>query len=202
MVAAAAATLRPAGSAAIPALPVLAKDYTDRNRTSPMAFTGNKFEFRAVGSGQAIAVPLKVIQTLVGDSLSWMNQRVRELEGKQIDRRQALMEVIREVVTLTKAVRFDGNGYSAQWREEAERRGLPHAKNTVEALAAWEQPKTQELFVRAGVMATLGPEARIHVRHEPYAKRPLTDTPVRPELAGPPDPSVRGEALGNHTTGL
>ena len=57
----------------IPALPVLAKDYTDRNRTSPMAFTGNKFEFRAVGSGQAIAVPLKVIQTLVGDSLLWMN---------------------------------------------------------------------------------------------------------------------------------
>ncbi|MBP8196753.1 MAG: glutamine synthetase III [Deltaproteobacteria bacterium] len=181
----------------IPALPVLAKDYTDRNRTSPMAFTGNKFEFRAVGSGQAIAVPLKVIQTLVGDSLSWMNQRVRELEGKQIDRRQALMEVIREVVTLTKAVRFDGNGYSAQWREEAERRGLPHAKNTVEALAAWEQPKTQELFVRAGVMSTLEQEARIHVRHEQYAKSLLIEAQVLRELAETQILPVLLEDLGN-----
>ena len=75
----------------IPALPVLAKDYTDRNRTSPMAFTGNKFEFRAVGAGQAIAVPLSVIQTLVGDALSWMNQRVQEVESTQPgDRRQAI----------------------------------------------------------------------------------------------------------------
>lgn len=181
----------------IPALPVLAKDYTDRNRTSPMAFTGNKFEFRAVGSGQAIAVPLKVIQTLVGDSLAWMNQRVRELETKQVDRRQALMEVIREVVTLTKPVRFDGNGYSAQWREEAERRGLPHAKNTVEALAAWEQPKTQELFARAGVMSTLEQEARIHVRHEQYAKSLLIEAQVLRELAETQILPVLLEDLGN-----
>ncbi len=176
----------------IPALPVLAKDYTDRNRTSPMAFTGNKFEFRAVGAGQAIAVPLSVIQTLVGDALSWMNQRVQEVESTQPgDRRQAIMTVIREVVTLTKSVRFDGNGYSQQWRDEAARRGLPHARNTVEALAVWEEPQVQELFTRSGVMSTLEQEARIHVRHEQFAKslqieaqvlREMTETQILPVL--------------------
>ena len=168
----------------IPALPMLAKDYTDRNRTSPMAFTGNKFEFRAVGSGQAIAAPLSVIHTIVGDALSWMNQRVREVEPQVSgDRRQAIMTVIREVVTQTKVVRFDGNGYSQEWRNEAARRGLPSARNTVEALMAWEDAGVQELFVRAGVMSTLEQESRIHVRHEQYVKTLQIEAQVLREMA-------------------
>ncbi|HNF96851.1 MAG TPA: glutamine synthetase III [Pseudomonadota bacterium] len=168
----------------IPALPVLAKDYTDRNRTSPMAFTGNKFEFRAVGAGQAIAVPLSVIQTIIGDALSWMNQRVREVEPKfPGDRQQAIMEVIREVVATTRAVRFDGNGYSLQWRDEAARRGLPHARSTVEALSAWEDSKVQDLFERAGVMSKPEQEARSHVRHEQYVKSLQIEAQVLREMA-------------------
>ncbi|HMU40011.1 MAG TPA: glutamine synthetase III [Pseudomonadota bacterium] len=168
----------------IPALPVLAKDYTDRNRTSPLAFTGNKFEFRAAGAGQAIAVPLTVIQTMVGDALGWMNHRARELATTHNhDLRHAAMLVIRETIAMTRAVRFDGNGYSHAWREEAEKRGLPHAKNTVEALATWEQPSVQNLFSASGVMSHSEQEARIHVRHEQYAKSVLIEAQVLREMA-------------------
>src|SRR5438132_14408069 len=86
------------------------------------------------------------------------------------DQKAALMTVIRQTLTETKAVRFDGNNYSREWREEAERRGLPHAKNTVEALHIWEQPQVRELFTRSGVLSREELDARVHVRHEQYVK--------------------------------
>ena len=166
-------------------LPMLAKDSTDRNRTSPFAFTGNKFEFRAVGAGQAIAVPLCVINTVVGDALCHMNQLVeaRESGGSESSRRKALLAVIRDTIAESKAVRFDGNGYSKEWLAEAERRGLPHAKNTVEALRTWEDPPVQEMFARAGVMTKEEQDARVHVRHEQYVKVLHIEAQVLREMA-------------------
>ncbi|MFO0574678.1 MAG: glutamine synthetase III [Polyangia bacterium] len=175
-------------------LPVLAKDYTDRNRTSPFAFTGNKFEFRAVGAGQAIAVPLSILNTAVGDALEALTQRVLDKTkgvkpGDEAAVHKAVLEVLREVITETRPIRFDGNGYSAEWREEAQRRGLPHARDTVEALEIWEQPAVRELLSRARVLSEAEQEARVHVRHEQYQKalaieaqvlRELTETMILP----------------------
>ncbi|MCS6914932.1 MAG: glutamine synthetase III [Myxococcales bacterium] len=151
-------------------LPVLNKDATDRNRTSPFAFTGNKFEFRAVGASQPIAVPLMVLNVSVGEALQQMNAQVESLRKSGKDVRAAVMQVIRTTIAETRAIRFDGNNYSKEWRAEAERRGLPHARNTVEALRAWELPQTRELFSRSGVLTREELDARIHVRHEQYVK--------------------------------
>lgn len=168
-------------------LPVLAKDYTDRNRTSPFAFTGNKFEFRAVGAGQSIAVPLSILNTAIGDALETLTQRVLSATGGRTSDEaavhKAILEVLREVITETKAVRFDGNGYSAEWREEAQRRGLPHARDTVEALQIWEQPAVRELLARARVLSEAEQEARVHVRHEQYQKALAIEAQVLRELS-------------------
>jgi len=185
-------------------LPMLAKDSTDRNRTSPFAFTGNKFEFRAVGAGQAIAVPLCVINTVVGDALAHMNHQVseRQKEPGEVGRQKALLAVIRDTIAESKHVRFDGNGYSKEWLLEAERRGLPHAKNTVEALRTWEDPQVQEMFARAGVMSKEEQDARVHVRHEQYVKalhieaqvlREMAETQILPAVIQ--DVSQRAQAL-------
>ncbi len=186
-------------------LPMLAKDSTDRNRTSPFAFTGNKFEFRAVGAGQAIAVPLCVINTVVGDALQRMNRLVAERTqdaGGAEALQKAILAVIRETIAESKAVRFDGNGYSKEWLAEAARRGLPHAKNTVEALHAWEDPKVQEMFATAGVMSREEQAARVHVRHEQYVKalhieaqvlREMAETQILPAVFS--DVSRRAETL-------
>jgi glutamine synthetase len=164
-------------------LPVLQKDYTDRNRTSPFAFTGNKFEFRAVGASQPIAVPLTVLNVTVGEALQAMNAQVEAQRKSGRDQRAALLNVIRQTISETKAIRFDGNNYSKEWREEAERRGLPHAKNTVEALRIWEQPQVRELFVKSGVLSKEELDARIHVRHEQYTKTINIEAQLLREMA-------------------
>lgn len=167
-------------------LPVLAKDYTDRNRTSPFAFTGNKFEFRAVGAGQPIAVPLSILNTAVGEAIETMNQRVLKKSTSSGDgpaAPQAILEVLREVITETRPIRFDGNGYSVEWRKEAERRGLPHARDTAAALEIWEQPAVRELLARAGVLSGPEQDARTHVRHEQFQKALAIEAQVLRELA-------------------
>ena len=174
-------------------LPVLAKDSTDRNRTSPFAFTGNKFEFRAVGSGQSIAVPLMAVNTVVGAALQVLNQRVLSKlgGGARKDRdfldteetRQAIFTVVREALAESRDVRFDGNNYSAEWRKEAERRGLPHARNTVEALHIWEQPEVQALFADAAVLTREEQSARVHIRHEQYQKTLHIEAQVLRDMA-------------------
>ena len=121
-------------------LPMLEKDATDRNRTSPFAFTGNKFEFRAVGSSQAIAFPLTVINATVAEALDDMNARMEAEIAAGRATRAAAMAVIRETIVETRSIRFEGNNYSAEWRQEAEQRGLPHARDTVAALHVWEDP--------------------------------------------------------------
>jgi glutamine synthetase len=164
-------------------LPALEKDATDRNRTSPFAFTGNKFEFRAVGSSQAIAFPLTVINATVAEALDEMNARMDAEIKAGHSSRAAAMAVIREAITETRAIRFEGNNYSGAWRQEAEKRGLPHAKDTVAALHVWDDAAAKQVFTRKGILAAEELEARIHIRHEQYQKAIAIEAQVLREMA-------------------
>jgi hypothetical protein len=133
-------------------LPPLPKDAGDRNRTSPFAFTGNKFEFRAVGSSQSIAGPLVVLNTIVAESsTTWPpNSRRPPRATRQAERGRA--EAAAEIIKEHKAVIFNGDGYSEAWHKEAEKRGLPNLRNTVDALAAMYDKEFAALFEKYGVL--------------------------------------------------
>lgn len=164
-------------------LPAIEKDATDRNRTSPFAFTGNKFEFRAVGSSQPIALPLTVINAAVAEALEGLNAQLEAELTSGKEHQAAVMTVVRKVIIETKAIRFEGNGYSEEWKREAERRGLPHAKDTVAALHIWEQPVSKAVFTRPGILGEHELEARVHIRHEQYQKAIAIETQVLREMA-------------------
>ena len=119
-------------------LPKFNKDSTDRNRTSPFAFTGNKFEFRAVGSSQNISTPIAVINTIIAESLDYVADKIRKAaSGKDFN--TAVLKVIAELAKETKDIRFEGNNYSEDWLKEAKKRGLPNVASTAEALKALEK---------------------------------------------------------------
>jgi len=164
-------------------LPQVEKDATDRNRTSPFAFTGNKFEFRAVGSSQPIAWPLTVINACFAEALDDLNAQLEAglAKGKAHD--VAVLEVIRKAVIDTKSIRFEGNNYSEEWKAEADRRSLPHAKDTVEALKIYEEKAAQAVFTKPGILSHEEVEARIHIRHEQYQKAISIEAQVLREMA-------------------
>ena len=151
-------------------LPELARDNTDRNRTSPFAFTGNKFEFRAVGSSHSSATPMATLNAAVGEALEEMAKRLKKAIAATADFDAAVMSVIREYVTETKAIRFEGNGYSEEWRDEAARRGLLNLAKTPEALKQLVAPATKKLFTRSGVYRSDELESRYHLELERYIK--------------------------------
>ena len=164
-------------------LPRIEKDATDRNRTSPFAFTGNKFEFRAVGSSQPIALPLTVINAAVAEALDGLNAKLEaELKAGK-DLKVAVMIVVKQAIIETKAIRFEGNGYSEEWKIEAERRGLPHAKDTVAALHIWEEPAVKAVFCKPGILSEGELESRLHIRHEQYQKAIAIETQVLRQMA-------------------
>lgn len=144
-------------------LPEIAKDNTDRNRTSPFAFTGNKFEFRAVGSSASISFPTTCLNAAVTDGI---DQIAEWLSGGM-----PVMEAVRKAMVEASPVRFDGNGYSAEWVAEAERRGLPHARNTPAALAALDTDAARHLFGRIKVFTAEELRSRYEVRLEQYVKK-------------------------------
>ena len=148
-------TLMEIGATVLPHFP---KDTTDRNRTSPFAFTGNKFEFRMLGSAFSIAGPIIVLNSIVAEVLS---QFADELENST-DFKSDLSKLIKRTIKNHKRIIFNGNGYDASWVEEAERRGLSNLKTTPEALPAFIHPKNVEIFVRHGVFT----EHEIHSRYE------------------------------------
>jgi len=126
-------------------LPKFNKDSTDRNRTSPFAFTGNKFEFRAVGSSQNISTPIAVINTIIAESLDYVADKIKKASvGKDFN--AAVLKVIAELVKETKDIRFEGNNYSEDWVKEAKKRGLPNVASTVDALKALEKKENIALF--------------------------------------------------------
>ncbi len=151
-------------------LPEVAQDYTDRNRTSPFAFTGNKFEFRAVGSGSSISWPVAVLNAAVAEALDHMVSAISQRAKSGADLKSASMEVIRETIVETKNIRFEGNNYSDEWKQEAERRGLPNLRKTPEALAWLVRPESTEFLERMGVLSTEENESRYHVKLERYLK--------------------------------
>jgi glutamine synthetase len=151
-------------------LPEIAQDYTDRNRTSPFAFTGNKFEFRAVGSSQSISWPIAVLNAAVAEALGEMTESIHKRMQNGAELKKAGMEAVREAIIETKSIRFEGNNYSDEWREEAEKRGLPNLRKTPEALAWLIRPESTEFFQRMGIMQPEESEARYHVKLERYIK--------------------------------
>ena len=147
-------------------LPDLFKDATDRNRTSPFAFTGNKFEFRMVGSRDSIANPNIVLNTIVAETFA----DACDILEKADDFDLAVHDLIKEYLTENQRIIFNGNGYSDEWVAEAERRGLPNIKSMVEAIPAITTDKAVELFERFNVFTKAELESRAEIQYEAYAK--------------------------------
>ncbi|MCL6588406.1 MAG: glutamine synthetase III [Firmicutes bacterium] len=148
-------------------LPALPKDSTDRNRTSPFAFTGNKFEFRMVASSASIAGPNCVLNTIVAEILSRIAARLEQ--AKEIDNEVAL--IVKEIIKNHKRIIFNGNNYSDEWVKEAEKRGLPNIKSTVEAIPVWIQDKTVKMFEKHQVLNKVELHARYEIYLENYIKQ-------------------------------
>lgn len=147
-------------------LPALPKDSTDRNRTSPFAFTGNKFEFRMVPSSLSIAGPNVVINTIVAEVLSQMSDRLEQAE----DFHTELRALLKEIALNHSRILFDGNGYSEDWIVEAEKRGLPHLRSTVDAITALISDKAIQLFENHGVFSSTELHSRYEIYLEQYSK--------------------------------
>ena len=152
-------------------IPEIFPDNTDRNRTSPFAFTGNRFEFRAVGSSQNVASAVYVVNSIVAEALNEFRAEVDALEAAGVDRSSAVMEVVRKFVTEAKDIMFEGNGYSREWEEEAASRGLRAVKNVPEAYEVYHEAQTVGLFEKLGVLAPNEVEARFEILNETYVKK-------------------------------
>ena len=152
-------------------IPEIFPDNTDRNRTSPFAFTGNRFEFRAVGSSQNVASAAYVLNTVVAESLMEFRAEVDVLEAAGHDRSTAVMETVRKFITESKDIMFEGNGYSKEWEIESQNRGLRAVKNVPEAYEVYHEPQTVALFKNMGVLAPNEVEARFEILNEIYVKK-------------------------------
>ncbi|MDT7921081.1 MAG: glutamine synthetase III, partial [Meiothermus sp.] len=146
----------------VPVLPPLPKHAGDRNRTSPFAFTGNKFEFRAVGSSQSISFPITVLNTIVADAIDALMDAVEAKMKKKVSFEQAVLETIKETYAQHKRIVFNGDGYSAAWHKEAAKRGLLNLRTAIDAIEHFTDEKNIKLFTRLGVLN----EREIHARQE------------------------------------
>jgi glutamine synthetase len=152
-------------------LPPIPKDAGDRNRTSPFAFTGNKFEFRAVGSSQSVAGPMVALNTIVAESLDYIATRLEKApKNSPAKFNAAVQQVIREIVRAHGAVIFNGDNYSAEWHREAKKRGLPNLPNTVDALPELTKKPVMELFRKFKVLSPRELESRQEIYLERYVK--------------------------------
>ena len=163
-------------------LPEVQQDVTDRNRTSPFAFTGNKFEFRAVGSSQSIAFPVALLNAAVAGAISEITDELRaELKKtKKVD--DAVLKVVRKVFKDTAAVRFEGNNYSEEWVKEARKRGLLNLRRAPEALAQLVTKESRALLSGLGILTEEELESRYHVRLERYIKDMLIELHTMREM--------------------
>lgn len=151
-------------------LPILNKDYTDRNRTSPFAFTGNKFEFRAVGSSQPISVPNMVLNSLMAEAMDELADGIQAKIDEGIDKDSAILETLRAEITETKPVRYQGDNYSEDLQNAATDRGLPNLKNTPQAMRALLDADARAMFNRYGVLSEQELTSRLNTRLERYIK--------------------------------
>ena len=163
----------------VTSLPNLPKDVSDRNRTSPFAFTGNKFEFRMVGSSQSIATPNTYLNTAVAQVLSEFAHTLEEAA----DKNEAIQTIIKESYAAHRRVVFNGNGYAHEWVQEAERRGLPNVRNTVDALSVLARSETIALFEAHKIFSRDEMESRYHIYLEKYAKQINIEAGVTIDMA-------------------
>lgn len=152
-------------------LPNLPKDATDRNRTSPFAFTGNKFEFRAPGSSQSCSGPMTVLNTIVADSFDYIAEKLESYIGNEEAFNNELQKVLKDIIKTHKRVVFNGDGYTNEWKEEAARRGLPNAATTMDALRSLVNDKNIDLFGKYGVYSKKELQSRFEVFLEEYHRK-------------------------------
>ena len=165
-------------------IPEILLDNTDKNRTSPFAFTGNKFEFRAVGSWTNCAKPMTVLNTIVAKQLKQFKKEVDSLiDAKNLKKDEAIFNVLREYIKESKKIRFEGDGYSESWEKEAKKRGLSNHKTTPEALKVKISKKTIDLFEEMEVMNKIELEARFEIDIEEYTKRLQIESRVLGDIA-------------------
>ncbi|MEW6501080.1 MAG: glutamine synthetase III, partial [Thermodesulfobacteriota bacterium] len=150
----------------VDSLPELPKDNTDRNRTSPFAFTGNKFEFRMCGSSQSIAGPNVALNTIAAEALDEIATRLEKAKNVNAE----IQAILKEALANHGRIIFNGNNYSAEWAKEAEKRGLPNNRNTVDALKAFTTPKASKLFAKYNVLSKEELHSRYDIYTEQYAK--------------------------------
>ena len=156
-------------------LPALPKHGGDRNRTSPFAFTGNKFEFRALGSSQSLALPNTVLNTIVAEAIDDLADKL-EADGAGED---AVLEVVRDAYAANKQIVFDGDNYSEEWHKEAEERGLYNLKQTPDALPWLINEQTVEVFSRYDVLS----ERELESRYEVFVEQYVTNLNIEAETA-------------------
>ena len=164
-------------------IPAILLDNTDRNRTSPFAFTGNKFEFRAVGSSANCSSAMTILNTIVADQLIDFRQAVDERIAGGKKKEVAIVEVLRDYVISSKTIRFEGNGYSDEWRDEAARRGLANVPTTPHALDALVMPESTALFARHNILSEVELYARHEILLEEYQKKIQIEARVLGDLA-------------------
>ncbi|HVE12555.1 MAG TPA: glutamine synthetase III [Elusimicrobiota bacterium] len=162
-------------------LPVIRQDNSDRNRTSPIAFTGNKFEFRAVGASQNVSEPATAMNLVVAYGLDVVLEKLEKAAGS--DPTEKALKVIRDIVKETKRVRFEGNGYSEEWQKEAAKRGLPNAKNTPAALELLTDKSVVALYEKYKVLSKHELHAKYEIKLEAYAKIKEIELKLLKELA-------------------
>jgi glutamine synthetase len=152
-------------------IPEILLDNTDRNRTSPFAFTGNRFEFRAVGSSANVASPMITLNTVVANQLIQFKKDVDALIEKDVKKDEAIFQILKKYIIASKKIRFEGNGYGQEWIEEAAKRGLSNISDVPEALKAFVTRHTKDVFSKSKVLTDRELEARYDIRLEIYTKK-------------------------------
>lgn len=167
----------------IPVIPEILFDNTDRNRTSPFAFTGNKFEFRAVGSSANCSKPMMVLSAIVANQLKLFRQEVEKLSTGKMKKDDAIFQVIRKYIKESKKIRFEGNSYCDEWITEAAKRGLNNIKSTPEALKVFKTPSSVKLFSSNNILTERELSARYEIDLENYTKKIQIEARVIGDLA-------------------
>jgi len=152
-------------------IPDILLDNTDRNRTSPFAFTGNKFEFRAVGSSANCGGPMTVLNSIIAEQLTKFKKEVDSLIDKKIEKDEAIFQILKKYIIASKSIRFEGNGYGDEWKAEAKNRGLNNISSTPGALEAMISKKTLQMFESQGILNHREQEARYEISLETYTKK-------------------------------
>jgi len=163
-------------------IPEILLDNTDRNRTSPFAFTGNKFEIRAVGSSANCASPMTVLNTIVAHQLKQFMEDYRKQIDKGLQKDEAIFTILKDYIIQSERILFDGNGYSEAWHKEAAKRGLSNLRTTPEALKAAMKPEYKELFTSLGIYSEAELESRYQVQLEQYIEKILIEAQVLADL--------------------